>query len=204
MSKTCRDIAKHLPDGCPSMLVLPLYASLPYAQQLRVFQGAPKVSVHLSCAAPSLGRMLGYQMHKPLSRGTRRRSPRQGSPAWWEQGELGDRGVGWAEAVGDRWTRGSPKSDIDQPCALATPCSASTGQARQCACTVHTPCVCGLPSGELAGWGSVSCRHGGPERRSDGARGVPGGARGPAHICLFPCSSSSQISLEDGNLPAQC
>ncbi|XP_029069217.1 ATP-dependent RNA helicase DHX33 [Monodon monoceros] len=42
MSKTCRDIAKHLPDGCPSMLVLPLYASLPYAQQLRVFQGAPK------------------------------------------------------------------------------------------------------------------------------------------------------------------
>ncbi|KAB0406265.1 hypothetical protein E2I00_014310, partial [Balaenoptera physalus] len=42
MSKTCRDIAKHLPDGCPSLLVLPLYASLPYAQQLRVFQGAPK------------------------------------------------------------------------------------------------------------------------------------------------------------------
>ncbi|XP_057392652.1 ATP-dependent RNA helicase DHX33 isoform X3 [Balaenoptera acutorostrata] len=42
MSKTCRDIAKHLPDGCSSMLVLPLYASLPYAQQLRVFQGAPK------------------------------------------------------------------------------------------------------------------------------------------------------------------
>ncbi|XP_008571671.1 PREDICTED: putative ATP-dependent RNA helicase DHX33 isoform X2 [Galeopterus variegatus] len=42
MSKTCRDIAKHLPDSCPSMLVLPLYASLPYAQQLRVFQGAPK------------------------------------------------------------------------------------------------------------------------------------------------------------------
>ncbi|OWK14196.1 DHX33, partial [Cervus elaphus hippelaphus] len=42
MSKTCRDIAKHLPDGCPSMLVLPLYASLPYPQQLRVFQGAPK------------------------------------------------------------------------------------------------------------------------------------------------------------------
>ncbi|MEJ1273192.1 DEAH (Asp-Glu-Ala-His) box polypeptide 33 [Cricetulus griseus] len=42
MSKTCRDIAKHLPDGCPAMLVLPLYASLPYSQQLRVFQGAPK------------------------------------------------------------------------------------------------------------------------------------------------------------------
>lgn len=45
MSKTCRDIAKHLPDGCPALLVLPLYASLPYAQQLRVFQGAPKVRV---------------------------------------------------------------------------------------------------------------------------------------------------------------
>ncbi|XP_032695723.1 ATP-dependent RNA helicase DHX33 [Lontra canadensis] len=42
MSKTCRDIAKHLPDGCPPVLVLPLYASLPYAQQLRVFQAAPK------------------------------------------------------------------------------------------------------------------------------------------------------------------
>ncbi|XP_055450247.1 ATP-dependent RNA helicase DHX33 isoform X2 [Psammomys obesus] len=42
MSKTCRDIAKRLPDGCPPMLVLPLYASLPYSQQLRVFQGAPK------------------------------------------------------------------------------------------------------------------------------------------------------------------
>lgn len=53
MSKTCRDIAKHLPDGCPSMLVLPLYASLPYAQQLRVFQGAPKVS-----APPPLSSLL--------------------------------------------------------------------------------------------------------------------------------------------------
>ncbi|XP_047563597.1 ATP-dependent RNA helicase DHX33 isoform X1 [Lutra lutra] len=42
MSKTCRDIAKHLPDGCPPVLVLPLYASLPYTQQLRVFQAAPK------------------------------------------------------------------------------------------------------------------------------------------------------------------
>ncbi|XP_026903344.1 ATP-dependent RNA helicase DHX33 isoform X1 [Acinonyx jubatus] len=41
-SKICRDISRHLPDGCPSLLVLPLYASLPYAQQLRVFQGAPK------------------------------------------------------------------------------------------------------------------------------------------------------------------
>lgn len=43
MTKTCRDIAKHLPDGCPQMTVMPLYASLPYSQQLRVFQAAPKV-----------------------------------------------------------------------------------------------------------------------------------------------------------------
>ncbi|XP_074452366.1 ATP-dependent RNA helicase DHX33 isoform X1 [Larus michahellis] len=42
MTKTCRDIAKHLPDGCPQMVVMPLYASLPYSQQLRVFQAAPK------------------------------------------------------------------------------------------------------------------------------------------------------------------
>ncbi|KAG8122781.1 hypothetical protein E2320_018222 [Naja naja] len=42
MTKTCRDIAKHLPDGCPQMVVMPLYASLPYSQQLRVFQVAPK------------------------------------------------------------------------------------------------------------------------------------------------------------------
>lgn len=55
MSKTCRDIAKHLPDGCPPMLVLPLYASLPYAQQLRVFQAAPKVSTHPACVGPSPG-----------------------------------------------------------------------------------------------------------------------------------------------------
>ncbi|NWQ81030.1 DHX33 helicase, partial [Columbina picui] len=40
MTKTCRDIAKHLPDGCPQMVVIPLYASLPYSQQLRVFQAA--------------------------------------------------------------------------------------------------------------------------------------------------------------------
>lgn len=58
MSRTCRDIAKHLPDGCPSMLVLPLYASLPYAQQLRVFQGAPKVS-HPTSAQPLPGTTLG-------------------------------------------------------------------------------------------------------------------------------------------------
>lgn len=44
MTKTCRDIAKHLPDGCPQMTVMPLYASLPHSQQLRVFQNAPKVS----------------------------------------------------------------------------------------------------------------------------------------------------------------
>lgn len=55
MSKTCRDIAKHLPDGCPSMLVLPLYASLPYAQQLRVFQAAPKVSAPPPLSSPSPG-----------------------------------------------------------------------------------------------------------------------------------------------------
>ncbi|NXS95593.1 DHX33 helicase, partial [Jacana jacana] len=42
MTKTCRDIAKHLPDGCPQMVVMPLYASLPYCQQLRVFQAARK------------------------------------------------------------------------------------------------------------------------------------------------------------------
>ncbi|XP_073446671.1 ATP-dependent RNA helicase DHX33 isoform X1 [Dendrobates tinctorius] len=42
MTKTCRDIAKHLPDGCPQMAVMPLYASLPHSQQLRVFQNAPK------------------------------------------------------------------------------------------------------------------------------------------------------------------
>ncbi|NXL63218.1 DHX33 helicase, partial [Chordeiles acutipennis] len=42
MTKTCRDIAKHLPDGCPQMTVIPLYASLPYYQQLRVFKAAPK------------------------------------------------------------------------------------------------------------------------------------------------------------------
>ncbi|KAM4796590.1 ATP-dependent RNA helicase DHX33 [Rhinophrynus dorsalis] len=42
MTKTCRDIAKHLPDGCPQVTVMPLYASLPHSQQLRVFQSAPK------------------------------------------------------------------------------------------------------------------------------------------------------------------
>lgn len=43
MTKTCRDIAKHLPDGCPQMMVIPLYASLPYSQQHRIFRAAPKV-----------------------------------------------------------------------------------------------------------------------------------------------------------------
>ncbi|KAE8625133.1 hypothetical protein XENTR_v10006168 [Xenopus tropicalis] len=42
MTKTCRDISKHLPDDCPKMVVMPLYASLPHSQQLRVFQNAPK------------------------------------------------------------------------------------------------------------------------------------------------------------------
>ncbi|XP_056267466.1 ATP-dependent RNA helicase DHX33 isoform X1 [Pseudoliparis swirei] len=42
LARTCRDISKHLPDGCSPMLVIPLYASLPPAQQLRVFQPAPK------------------------------------------------------------------------------------------------------------------------------------------------------------------
>ncbi|XP_069470700.1 ATP-dependent RNA helicase DHX33 [Ambystoma mexicanum] len=42
MAKTCRDVVKHLPDGCPQMIVMPLYASLPHSQQLRVFQSAPK------------------------------------------------------------------------------------------------------------------------------------------------------------------
>ncbi|XP_030601905.1 ATP-dependent RNA helicase DHX33 [Archocentrus centrarchus] len=42
LARTCRDIAKHLPDGCGPMVVIPLYASLPPAQQLRVFLPAPK------------------------------------------------------------------------------------------------------------------------------------------------------------------
>ncbi|XP_078122182.1 ATP-dependent RNA helicase DHX33 isoform X2 [Sander vitreus] len=44
LARTCRDIAKHLPDGCGPMVVIPLYASLPPTQQLRVFQPAPKGS----------------------------------------------------------------------------------------------------------------------------------------------------------------
>ncbi|MEQ2304534.1 putative ATP-dependent RNA helicase dhx33 [Ameca splendens] len=42
LARTCRDIARHLPDSCGPMVVIPLYASLPPAQQLRVFQPAPK------------------------------------------------------------------------------------------------------------------------------------------------------------------
>ncbi|XP_077361727.1 ATP-dependent RNA helicase DHX33 isoform X1 [Festucalex cinctus] len=42
LARTCRDIAKHLPDNCAPMVVVPLYASLPPTQQLRVFQAAPK------------------------------------------------------------------------------------------------------------------------------------------------------------------
>jgi len=48
LARTCRDISKHLPDGCSPMLVIPLYASLPPAQQLRVFQPAPKVKATAS------------------------------------------------------------------------------------------------------------------------------------------------------------
>lgn len=44
LARTCRDIAKHLPDSCGPMVVIPLYASLPPVQQLRVFQPAPKVN----------------------------------------------------------------------------------------------------------------------------------------------------------------
>ncbi|KAJ7997354.1 hypothetical protein DPEC_G00228110 [Dallia pectoralis] len=42
LARTCRDIAKHLPDSCGLLTVIPLYASLPPAQQLRVFQPAAK------------------------------------------------------------------------------------------------------------------------------------------------------------------
>lgn len=44
LARTCRDIAKHLPDSCGPMVVIPLYASLPPVQQLRVFHPAPKGS----------------------------------------------------------------------------------------------------------------------------------------------------------------
>lgn len=50
LARTCRDIAKHLPDGCSPMVVIPLYASLPPAQQLRVFQPAPKVKAPINQA----------------------------------------------------------------------------------------------------------------------------------------------------------
>ena len=48
LARTCRDIAKHLPDGCGPMVVIPLYASLPPVQQLRVFQPAPKVKATMN------------------------------------------------------------------------------------------------------------------------------------------------------------
>lgn len=48
LARTCRDIAKHLPDTCGPMTVIPLYASLPQAQQFRVFQPAPKVTTDIS------------------------------------------------------------------------------------------------------------------------------------------------------------
>nr|XP_055054188.1 ATP-dependent RNA helicase DHX33 [Misgurnus anguillicaudatus] len=44
LARTCRDISKHLPDTCGPMTVIPLYASLPPTQQLRVFHPAPKGS----------------------------------------------------------------------------------------------------------------------------------------------------------------
>lgn len=55
LARTCRDIAKHLPDSCGPMVVVPLYASLPPLQQLRVFQPAPKVKA----ADAKLGGLLG-------------------------------------------------------------------------------------------------------------------------------------------------
>ncbi|KAG9328770.1 hypothetical protein JZ751_010758 [Albula glossodonta] len=42
LARTCRDISKHLPESCGPMTVVPLYAALPPAQQLRVFQSPPK------------------------------------------------------------------------------------------------------------------------------------------------------------------
>ncbi|KAJ8266299.1 hypothetical protein GJAV_G00128830 [Gymnothorax javanicus] len=42
LARTCRDIAKHLPETCAPITVIPLYASLPPMQQLRVFQPAQK------------------------------------------------------------------------------------------------------------------------------------------------------------------
>lgn len=48
LARTCRDIAKHLPDGRGPMVVIPLYASLPPTQQLRVFLPAPKVQTCLN------------------------------------------------------------------------------------------------------------------------------------------------------------
>lgn len=58
LARTCRDIAKHLPDSCGPMVVVPLYASLPPVQQLRVFQPAPKVKA----AGAKLGGDAGPQL----------------------------------------------------------------------------------------------------------------------------------------------
>lgn len=44
LARTCRDISKHLPESCGPMTVVPLYASLPPVQQMRVFLPAPKGS----------------------------------------------------------------------------------------------------------------------------------------------------------------
>ncbi|XP_072445354.1 ATP-dependent RNA helicase DHX33 isoform X1 [Chiloscyllium punctatum] len=58
MSRTCREIAKHLPQGCAQMSVFPLYASLPHLQQLRVFQlgqkGCRKVILSTNIAETSI------------------------------------------------------------------------------------------------------------------------------------------------------
>lgn len=73
LARTCRDIAKHLPDSCGPMVVIPLYASLPPTQQLRVFQPAPKVKL----AAPRhAGRRCGvYICELLLSAGTQAPTP---------------------------------------------------------------------------------------------------------------------------------
>uniref|UniRef100_A0A673GQX2 RNA helicase n=1 Tax=Sinocyclocheilus rhinocerous TaxID=307959 RepID=A0A673GQX2_9TELE len=55
LARTCRDISKHLPESCGPMTVVPLYASLPPAQQLRVFQpGSRKVVLSTNIAETSI------------------------------------------------------------------------------------------------------------------------------------------------------
>lgn len=52
LARTCRDISKHLPETCAPMTVVPLYASLPPTQQLRVFHPAPKVTTVTDTTRP--------------------------------------------------------------------------------------------------------------------------------------------------------